>query len=218
VPSLSFFIDKQDLDLLVRRLNADPEIAFIVLDKSRESDHRSSRWWKAVRTVVVISDGSHSLWHVPAGPLLQVSIPTGIVPVIGLRPPPIPDPWEGWFGPAGFGSGCHPWIRLELWTRHCSYTHEERDSGQPLASFWLDDRDMLVVSDFQWTGNHFGPAPPQTQRWWKRMRGWIDRTAVRLEGTSGFWAFPSALQKLKNGMRYYARGFDLDQAIRTAKV
>src|SRR6266700_3415444 len=82
----------------------------------------------------------------------------------------------------------------------------------------FDDRDMLVVSDFQWTGNHFGPAPPQTQRWWKRMRGWIDKTAVRLEGTSGFWAFPSALQKLKNGMRYYARGFDLDQAIRTAKV
>jgi hypothetical protein len=32
MPSLSFFIDEHDVGLLVERLNADPEIAFIVPD------------------------------------------------------------------------------------------------------------------------------------------------------------------------------------------
>lgn len=34
----------------------------------------------------------------------------------------------------------------------------------------------------------------------------------------GFWAFPSALQKLKGGMGYYSRNFDLDGAIRNAEI
>jgi len=77
---------------------------------------------------------------------------------------------------------------------------------------------MLVVSDFQWTGSHFRPAPPQMQRWWNRMKSWVDRSAVKLRADPGFWAFPSALQKLKSGMGYYSRNFDLDDAIRNAEI
>jgi hypothetical protein len=83
--------------------------------------------------------------------------------------------------------------------------------------FRLKDQDMLVVSDLQWTGSYFRPAPPQTQRWWNRIKRWLDRNAVRLHSNPGFWAFPSALQKLKNGMRYYSRDWDLDDAIRHAE-
>jgi len=35
---------------------------------------------------------------------------------------------------------------------------------------------------------------------------------------AGFWAFPSALQKLKGGMGYYSRNFNLDDAIRNAET
>jgi hypothetical protein len=96
------------------------------------------------------------------------------------------------------------------------YTEQERATLRELNAFWLSQEDMLVVSDFQWTGSHFRPAPAQTQRWWNRMKGWIDRNAVRLPTHAGFsfWVFPSALKKLKSGMRYYSRGFDLDDAIR----
>lgn len=177
--------------------------------------------WKAVRTVDSIADGYHSLWHVPAGPLPLIKRVTGPIPLIGPQGPgfpPIPDPWAGWTGPDGFGSGCHPWIRLELWTRHRPYTQQERTVLRELNAFWLNQDDMLVVSDFQWTGSHFRPAPPQTQRWWNRMNGWIDRTAVRLRTNPSFWAFPSALEKLKNGMRYYCRGYDLNDAIRDTNI
>jgi hypothetical protein len=115
-----------------------------------------------------------------------------------------------------FGPGCTPWIRLDLWTRHRPYTELERKTLSVMNASWADNDDRLVVSDFRWTGGHFRPAPPQTQRWWNRMKGWIDRNTVRLRTKPSFWAFPSALQKLKDGMRYYSRGYDLDQAIRRA--
>jgi hypothetical protein len=96
MPSLSFFVDEHDLCLLLDRLNADPEIAFIVPDdplgpESKKPDQtprhspvfhvhrvrdgdlevemgRSPRQrWKAVRVVDTLNDGEHSLWHVPAG-------------------------------------------------------------------------------------------------------------------------------------------------------
>lgn len=244
MPSLSFFVDEQDICLLLDRLNADPEIAFIVPDglpENKQTEPRlgpaffvddgklkgeveSPRLWKAVRTADALTDGLHSLWHVPAGPLPLIEVkkdPMPLMPLIGPSSPPlyppIPDPWSGWIGTDQFGPGCLPWIRLEVWTRHRPYTQLERATLHARIAFWLDEDDLLVVSDFQWTGSHFRPAPPQTQRWWNRMKGWIDRNAARLHSNPGFWAFPSALQKLKNGMRYYSRNFDLDDAIRRAE-
>lgn len=246
MPALSFFIDDQDLALLLARLNGDPEIAFIVPDAlpgAESAELRASSWsrpalqlhhardvfrnelnmrqikdsrWKAVRTVEALTDGLNSLWHVPAGPLPLIKMDPGPRPLV-VQFPPIPDPWTGWFGPPGFGSGCYAWIRLELHTRHRPYTGQERASLQEQNFFWLKDHDMLVVSDLQWTGGHFRQAPPQTQRWWNRMKSWLERNAVRLHSNPGFWAFPSALQKLKNGMRYYSRDWDLDDAIRHAE-
>ena len=87
-----------------------------------------------------------------------------------------------------------------------------------LNAFWADNDDMLVVSDLQWTGGHFRPAPPQTQRWWNRMKGWIDRNAIRLRSNPSFWAFSSALRKLKGGMQYYSRNYNLDENIRLAEI
>lgn len=244
MPSLSFFIDERDIDLLVDRLNADPEIAFIVPegppenknaeprrgltliveDGELKTDVEPPRRWKAVRTVGALPDGRNSLWHIPAGPLPLIEVkkdPMALMPLIGPKSPPhyppIPDPWSGWIGTDQFGPGCLPWIRLEVWTRHRPYTGEERATLHQLISFWADENDKLVVSGFQWTGSHFRPAPPKTQRWWNRMRGWMDRNAVKLRAGVNFWAFPSALEKLKSGMQYYSRNFDLDDAIRHAE-
>jgi hypothetical protein len=82
----------------------------------------------------------------------------------------------------------------------------------------MEDHDLLAVSGFQWTGGHFSPAPKQTLRWWSRMKGWVERTAVRLHTNPAFWAFPSALRKLKDGMEYYSRNYNLDEGIRVAEV
>jgi hypothetical protein len=244
MPEISFFIDENDVRLLVERLNSEPEIAFIVPDglpqKSQAQESHStgfhfqaeslapigrvecSRPWKAVRRVDTLADGRHGLWHIPAGPLPQIEVngPAGSMPLLDpdlLRYPPIADPWAGWIGTDQFGPGCLPWIRLELWTRHQPYTERERVTAHELISFWLETEDVLVVSGLQWTGSYFRPAPAQTQRWWNRMRRWVDQNAVRLRSKPSFWAFPSALQKLKGGMRYYSRNFDLDCGIQDAR-
>src|SRR5882672_6024570 len=183
MPSLSFFIDRHDVALLLDRLNADPEIAFIVRDGQPGNDKASPRRnfafsvedgelkgeveyprrWKAVRTVDALADGLQSLWHVPSGPLplIEVKREPGPMSLIGPNSPPlypaIPDPWSGWTGTDRFGPGCTPWIRLDLWTRHRPYTEQERTTLQVLNAFWADNDDMLVVSGLQWTGGHFRP-------------------------------------------------------------
>lgn len=240
MPELSFFLDQHDLGLLLERLNADSEIAFIVAGEGEAYRPRSSnftvqftageltgmmehpRHWKAVQTVDALADGLHSLWHIPAGPLPLIDVKRDTAPIRLMSPqnptrhPSIRDPWSGWVGTDQFGPGCSPWIRLEVWTRHHPYTQHERTVLNQLNAFWMNRYDMFVVSGFQWTGSHFRPAPPQTQRWWNHMKSWVNRNAVRLRSDPGFWAFPSALRKLKSGMQYYSRNFDLDEAIRRA--
>jgi hypothetical protein len=206
---MSFFADENDRSLIVERLNADPEIAFIVPDGPlspeeavanryaispdtrfdpfglRDDGYRQE--WKAVKTVHHLPDGRHSLWHLPAGPLpmLPDYTKTG-VPIGGPPDPAVPDPWGGWTeqGPAcgrpNFGPGCHAEISLELWTRHRPYSDFERARLRCIDARWAES-DLLAASGFGWTGGYFSPAPAATDRWWKQSRAWIDRTAVRLK-------------------------------------
>jgi hypothetical protein len=256
MPGISFFADDQDLPLLLGRLNADPEIAFIVpdgpldpeealADRCRASmgegvgtlylpfglvDTGYRQRWKAVRAVEALRDGAYSLWHTPGGPLplLREGGSEGV----------IPDPWAGWTEerPVGetpyLGPGHSAEIRLEVWTRYRPYTASERASLPRAMSYWTGDRDLLVVSDFLWIGDEFsdiyGPAPQATQQWCSRLEEWFAHSAVRIDdetlpdaetdeqGTWSFWAFPSALRKLRDGMEYVARGWDLDQGIDAA--
>jgi hypothetical protein len=238
--SLSFFADEDDARILLDRLNVDPEIAFIVPDGPRMpppnqpmpaspptgrpaglvatlavdpcgwgSDGYWQRW-RTVRPVDGLKDGGHTLWHIPAGPLVRGPGP-------GREPQPIPDPWLGWSWERPI---CQPnlmpatTIRLNLVTRYAAYTPQERTTLRSLVSYWLKG-DLVVASDFQWTGGSL-----QTARWAASLEDWFSRNAVRLHDDGGsevFWAFPSALQRLKSGQRYDSRNFDLDQSIRDAR-
>jgi hypothetical protein len=74
-----------------------------------------------------------------------------------------------------------------------------------------------VASGFQWTGASLQPSGSlQTARWAAGLKDWSSRNAVGLrarDGTEVFWAFPSALQRLKAGMRYDARNYDVGESI-----
>ncbi len=86
-----------------------------------------------------------------------------------------------------------------------------------VISYWTGGHDLLVASDFQWGG-----GSDQTAQWGRRLEAFMKRAATplaaSLEPSEVFWAFPSALKKLKAGMRYEARGWNLDQPIRRATV
>jgi hypothetical protein len=249
--ALSFFADEQDARILLGQLNADPEIAFIKPDGPRipppnertpASPSMGDRpptglvlaaatcgwgwdgyWqrWRAVRPVDGLKDGEHVLWHISAGPLVSA-----------VRPRewrPIPDPWVGW---TSVRPVCEPdlmpaaTIRLKLVTRYAAYTPEERTTLRPLISYWIKG-DLLVASDFQWSGASLQQPDGslQTARWVAGLEDWFSRNAVRLHAvapdgrrlTEVFWAFPSALQRLKSGMPYDARGYPLDESIRNAR-
>jgi hypothetical protein len=87
---------------------------------------------------------------------------------------------------------------------------------------------LFPVSDFQWIGDHYGTAPLQTWQWWRQLTAWMSENAARIgrfeyrDEDSGeleewsFWAFPSAFTKRRSSMAYYARGYELEDAIREA--
>jgi hypothetical protein len=243
--SLSFFADEQDVRLLLDRLNADPEIAFIVPDGPRfpppdqpmpalphAGDRPQTRYvlailacgsedywqrWRAVRPVDGLDDGEHILWHMAAGPLVSSD------GALRGELQPIPDPWSGWSVQRPL---CKPnvmppaTIRLNLTTRTAAYTPEERATRRSLNAYWLKG-DLLVASDFQWSGGSLQPGGSfKTAKWVAGLEDWFSRNAVALRDRGNievFWAFPSALRRLKAGMPYYSRGFELDEAIHAAR-
>src|SRR5205085_9657517 len=97
----------------------------------------------------------------------------------------IPDPWKArtdqrpGADPTApyFASGHPPAIRLSFWTRHRAYSEAEKTSLPMLNAYWTGEEDLLVVSDFQWIGGHYGKPPSQTRRWWNRLRAWLKRSA-----------------------------------------
>jgi hypothetical protein len=240
---LPFFVDEQDVRILLDRLNTDPDVAFIIPAGPLESDEDRERairklveqsgrtdattllmpgrldtghrqQWRAVKSVDGLADGHHSLWYRPAGPL-------PLLKADGGPHQPIPDPFTGWREevPSGqaftpyFGPSSSADIRLTLWTRHRPYTAEERKTMRERISHWMGDRDYFVASDFQ----HIAASDV----WLTRLEQWMSTVAARLvsaQGQQTWWAFPSALRKLKTGMRYYANGFDLDRSIQEARL
>ncbi len=213
MPWLPVFLDECDAKLLVHWLNQDEEIAFLVPAGRGK--------WKAVPSVADLKDGEYSLWHIPSRPLPLWSG--------SYDQEIIANPWDGWTEPI---TGCNPITRpnsgvncpgvilLELHTRHQPYSKQELRERAMLISLLMRGKDIIIVSDFSWIGDRYQPAPSATHRWWRRLKYWVARQAIRLTPPGerwSFWAFPSAFQKMKSGMEYYANGWDLDIALREAK-
>ena len=214
---LSVFLDEQDAQIFIARLNQDQEIAFIVPDGPNR--------WKAVSSVASLNDGDHSLWHVPGEPLTLLGADGSKENIV--------DPWRGWtqqvtqsYQTVPYFSADHPAeIRLSLYTRHRPYSEQERNELTYFNGILLGENDYMMVSSFYWIGNYNGPAPRSTHQWWRRLKKWVEHEAVKLKPYNNFkskfdrlnfWAFPSAFHKLKNGMEYDCRGFDLTKALEEA--
>jgi hypothetical protein len=105
------------------------------------------------------------------------------------------------------GINCPGIFSLTLNTRHQPYSQLERTKGSMLNGQLMQGKNILSVSDFQWIGNRYRAASPQTQRWWKRLKYWVAHHALKITPPRvrwSYWAFPSAFCKLKSGMDYYS--------------
>jgi len=187
MPWLPLYIDEYDARKVFCILNSDPEVAFIVSDGPKK--------WIARKSIESITDGRHSIWHIPSGPLPFLYSD-------GRPSSTIMHPWQGWtedkqcvdpgepfFGPTATGI-----IMLNIWTH----------------SKWVSCG--IGLSSFEWIGNYYRiigfPAHPTTELWWKNLRRTIKKMAVKRIPRSGpvegnnpeIWALPSALDKIVNGV------------------
>jgi hypothetical protein len=230
MPALAFFAaDADDVGILLRHLNEDPELAFLVPvppigplpapSSGVGNPVLEGQGWQAVRQVTSLGDGQHLLWHLPAGDLLERVPSRKLVPPPGTR---IADPWSGWRGRSWVldgryvipevqaGPGDSGIVRLELRTRYCLSPEESHHMGTA---------EILWCSIFHWLGSRYAPARKETSRWWDRLKGRFGRTTVKLVDPTGrqvFYAFPSALRRLKSGIKYNACNWNLDASIRAA--
>ncbi len=197
------YLNHADIVLLLDRLNADPEIAFLVATGIPEYDHS----WIAVTRVEQLRDGCTMLWHVPSGdlPLLAKEFPD--------PPTIIPDPWQGWTeqrpgaDPSFPFLGIHPGV-VELDINRHGVTFDGRGK-QPWSSL-PRSADIIGMSSFGWVGPRYTmigrSAPESTTRWWRRLRRWVNKNARRIprSGTpdgpdAEIFAFPSAYAAIVQG-------------------
>jgi hypothetical protein len=181
---IGFYVEDADVALLHERLNADPEIAFIIQDGVGR--------WRAVWQVDDLT-GKTMLWHVPGGALPLV-MPDGQDILLS-------DPFAGWqernpgmdASVPYFGAACPNTLLLELYVRGW------RGKLRP---------DVIPLSGISWYGAMPLSSPEaSTRQWWRRFRGWMRRRAVRVtrsgaldEPQGDVWAMPAALHSIRSGL------------------
>jgi len=186
MPWLPLYIDETDAGQILRLLNRDPEVAFIVSTGPGQ--------WIAQTGIDSIADSRYCLWHCPSGPL-------PLVRGYGVPDDLVSDPWPRWTElrrgadprTPFFGAGHTGVIWWNVRTRS---THHNG----------------IGLSSFEWIGNHYRiigcPAHPATEEWWNKLRRLVrNQKAIRiprsgpLDGSDvEIWTFSSALAKIRKGM------------------
>ena len=189
MPWIPLYLTQSDAGELLKRLNADEEIAFI----RRESPNSLV----ATETLAAVTDGRLCLWHIPSGPLPWYrQKKRWFVSRTWLDE--VPDPWRGWPEEMAAADG-NPWF------------------GNHAGIIWWNVATQSVttpgaigMSGFEWIGNRYAPlgfaAPDATNRWWRRLRAWIDRRCRKVPrfgpiagSDAEIFTFPGAFAFLENG-------------------
>lgn len=114
--SLSFYPTESDLGRLLRRLNADADVGFLI--------EIGGRGWMARRTLPALTPGRYILWHLPSGPL---RLESGEL---------IENPWQGWQSvrPDGPGLARGGWAELVLESGYGRFDRTEE--GSAIEEWW----------------------------------------------------------------------------------
>jgi hypothetical protein len=182
--SVTFYAHEEDVPLLHRRLNEDPEIAYILQDGPGH--------WRAVEQLEELH-GKTMLWHIPGGPLPLLGRGGGEPDI------PIEDPFAGWQArregldrSVPYFAGHPSALQLELYTPG-----------------WRGlETDIMPLSALSYYGDLFIKAQPTTRNWWRRMRAWMRRHAMLITRSgplksphADVWALPAALRAIHAGLK-----------------
>lgn len=167
------YVTAPDIDVIRSWLNAEPEIAWIILE-SRAGDRCR---WKAVDELSVLDVDCYVLWHTRAGPL---SIPSGDPTIPNAR---VVDPYAGWIQRGLDPRTITPWF-ADL---PGPFTVTLRENGR-------EHSESIARSGFSWLGDYFRligkPAHPAAKAWWHRLRRFVKSRAAAIP-----WPYPTGSGK-----------------------
>lgn len=185
---LYVFFDEEDAKILIDWFNQEEEIAYIIADGINRC--------RAVPTVERLEDGKQNFWYVPNGTLTVRENGSDKI---------VADPWSGWTGSLRNIETFY----LLLYTKPEPAYFEIDEHSAYDARDTVGGNEFLRVSNFRWVGNY---SP--------RLKKWVKREAIILQNRKYdtiVWAFPSAFQKLKNGMKYESWGGSYNSLSRALK-
>lgn len=177
MPWLPLYATDPDLGLLLRWLNQDEDIAFLLATGPGR--------WQARRRLGALTPGRYALWHLPSGPLplapLNPASPAGTVA----------DPWSGWQeGRAGAAAGV-PALPPEYPGVIYLVVREPHAANQ------------LPICSFEWAG---GQRESPAAHWWQRLRRRLEEVAEAVplggpaeEGQPEVLALPKARVRFAQG-------------------
>ena len=184
MPAILLYATPADLLLVLTRLNADEEIAFLV---STGSDR-----WRAVEQVPGLAPGRTLLWHRPGGPLPLLK-PDGTETVIS-------DPFAGWVERVPSNAGWVPFFGSipAIVTLDLPSVAAAAEQRVPMSALgWIGQR-------YQAAGR---PAASATVAWWRRLQRWVagvgvavQRAGMERQRGSTVFALPEAHRQLAAGL------------------
>lgn len=186
MPWLPIYADNNDMENLIKMLNQDTEIAFIIYDEKGKSRSR----WKAVPEIKEFNKDRICIWHIPSGnlPLCTEDI---------HKNEEIKDPWSGWEEKRTGNLESVPFF----------------GTGS-VSVIWLNNRtnkkeNTIGLSSFEWIGNHYSmignKAHKSTELWWKNLRKKIGKISLKIGRDETMkpeiYCFAGAKEKIENGMQ-----------------
>lgn len=173
------YATKKDADAIRMWINDEPDIAWIV----KVAEHDEAYHWKAVSSIDVLQEQIYALWHIRSGSL---NIPSGDQNISDAI---VTDPFAGWLQPMHEKGASSPWFGDNL---PGPYTFRFAESGREAPG-------SLGRSGFFWAEDRYKPigksAHPDAKIWWKKLRRFLDKSAVQVP-----WA--SATNRKRTAMAY----------------
>lgn len=180
MPADYLYINQDDAKQLFEILNADPEIAFLVVENQGHEmpEGPNYQYCKAYPTLEPSSSNQdYVIWHMPSGPVLRDyydheddSKHSGYAGINDSPLAVIEDPFKGW-------------VALKAADAHIPYTHNKPQFFDLQVCF-SDVRfpDLLPPSSFSWIGSYFEQAPESAKKYWQKIKRMIKKGAKPVYG------------------------------------
>jgi hypothetical protein len=187
MPNIPIFIEKHDVELILKWLKEDSDIAIISNCSFGEGKDRVWKW-KASQPPKNLNDGYYQIWHIPSGKIFVEGVKRNDPDWVEVN-----NPFEEY--------EAYPY----------NNNREIQNLGNMPQFFEFEVRvkdsqnsDMVGLSNFSWIGSRYQKAPDSAKKWWSKLRRFITNNSTKINGnginsddSSKFFCFAHAYESIK---------------------